>query len=428
MSWKGYVAYDGLEIINVPRTLAYARKAGLTWVKQGVMDNDVLHQMLGHDPYEWMNRGSEAPWFDAEDPDSYDFQGVLVQNIAGLDDSTREGETIEFTTRGGAVGRISDRTKTIVFSLVLVASSDAGADFGLRWLKSVTSEKDCSGRIPETYGGELTFAKAEPMWAPESGIDPEDCWRDNYERRLLKVRFTEGPTPTGQRTTSDGGAVWMVTMTAVAGDPLQYGNTVQILDSLGSGAEPYAPGFTGAYNNVGYEYVEGACSEAIYQPLYDPLLPALVAPPSPPDIPVLAVPLPSTWTRRYAEIPASAVDKFDEMRLTLATSAAADVRNVRFRIYETEDFTPAVNCGHVGVFLETYIPANSTFYADGVYDAAYVDQGSVSRRADTLIFGQWIRPVEWFSISCRKSYTVVMDVPPGSPAVTAGLYLTGRSN
>ena len=426
MTWNGYLEYDGVEIVNAPRTLAYARTAGITWVEDEY-DSDVLHEMLGHEPYEYIDAGTLAPWYDPGDPDSLEFLGALPLSFGAIDDTKRTAEVFEFTTDGGGAGRVKSTTKDIVFSFTLAALSEAGAEFGKRWLAKVTSEKDCSGRVPEGYGAELQFAKSEPMWDPGSGIDPVECFNTSLRRRVLKTRFLDGPVVTGARAMTDGSEIWMVSLNAVAGDAYQYGMPVQVLDSLGAGADPYAPGFTGAFDNVGFEYVEGPCSEAVYAPLYDPLMPALVAPPGPPDIPVLAVPLPTTWTRRYAEIPASVISKWDEMRIVLATGTPADIRNVRFRIYETEDFTPDVNCGHIGVFLETYIPGNSTFYADGVQKAAYVDQGTVTRRADSLIFGQWVRPVEWFSLSCRKSYTVAMDIPPGSPAATAGLYLTGRS-
>lgn len=427
MSWNGYLSYDGHEIINVPRLHGYARSANLS-LNLRTLENDVLHLMLDDDEYRYVDQaGNEAPWYDPNNEDSLDFLGIMPQSITGIDSSTRSSETIEFTTDGGTSGRMRYTTKTVVMNLALIATSEAGADYGRRYLASITSGRDCNGRTPENYGAELHYAASEPIWDRFSPVSAPTCW-DMLRRRLLKFRFNQGPTVTARRKTSDGGSMWMVSLSGVAGDAYEYGVTSMIVDSLGDGGNPYVPWVTpGAYENAGHAFVEPSCPQPVYTPLYDPISPALVAPPGPPDLPVLSVPLPTTWTRRTVEIPAELIDRWDDFQLSFSTFVNGAARNIRYRIYETDGFSDTA-CDYDAAWLKTYIPANATFHADGVYKSAYVDQGGGIRRpANSLIFGRWTRPVEWLGISCGKSYTVTLDTPQDAPGLIGAISLTGRT-
>ena len=92
MAWNGYFTFGGTEVINVARTEAYARNAGIGWFKP-VYRNEALPLILG-DTYTSPLQ-DDAPWTDPDDLSSYDFYGVYPLDITGIEDSTVTAEVVE---------------------------------------------------------------------------------------------------------------------------------------------------------------------------------------------------------------------------------------------------------------------------------------------------------------------------------------------
>jgi hypothetical protein len=287
MAWEGYFSYEGTEIINASRVEAYARANNLTWFR-AAYDAEALPYMLG-DGMDYANPlQDEAPWTDPDDLASLDFLGLYPLTVDGLEDSTATAEVIESTGYGGTISRVRHATKSVVFSCALIATSEAGADYGMRWLRRALMGSGCGG------GGELCYLSAKPEmelpnpnepalramvdggWflttngtvedvsndleidggTPASpgffltlhggtprqtgGVLTQDIelWDvpepdtsldpgdclDPYHRRLRKVVFTGAPTRTSKRTTSDQCEVWTVQFTGVAADPAEFGS------------------------------------------------------------------------------------------------------------------------------------------------------------------------------------------------------------
>lgn len=144
MAWQGYFEYDGNEIINASRTESYIRSAGLTWFRP-VFENDALPYMLGHGLRYVTPLKDNAPWVDPTRIESLDFYGIYPLDVTGIEDSTRTAQVIESIGEGGVVGRGRNGSKTVVFNTVLLAGTEAAADYGITWLKQVLNGGVCGG-------------------------------------------------------------------------------------------------------------------------------------------------------------------------------------------------------------------------------------------------------------------------------------------
>lgn len=397
MAWIGWFSYAGNEIINVDRTEAYARAAGLPWFKP-VYKNGSLAPMLG-ETYR-SPRVDDAPWTDPDFPSSFGFCGVYPLDITGIEDSSRSSSAIESVGDGGVVGKIRHGMKSVVFNAVLIGEDDAAVAYGFNWLKQALLSGPCGGG--EACGGDdLCYLASEPAVdldgmeltvisvpnapllsldggsASSSGgtvydgdnanddgeqpldldggtafatdgsvttsfittdVDPADCFTE-LQRSLRQVVVNSGPSITGKQTLSDGGAAWTVTFTAVAGEPWEYGAETPVIEGFLDPAVlvPWAGGVVpeGGYIDLdGHLFNETACAEPVYAPLEDPLCPATIPPPLPPSIALGCYTPPKNWRRRQITIPATYIPLWGEVVPKFAVHARkADLRNMRLRFY-----------------------------------------------------------------------------------------------
>src|SRR5262245_7604997 len=286
MAWDGYFTYAGQEFINAQRTEAYATQAGAGWLK-GCFGGTDLGPMLGQTYRSPML--DPAPWTDPDAPESYEFFGVYPLGVTGIEDSTRVGNVIESTGDGGTVSRIRHATRSVVFNVALVGGSDCAVDYGARWLRRLLLGAACGTQASEACSGEnLCYLSCEPLLDWESGgtmLDALGCL-DPYERNLRRVVFNTGPTITSKQNTSDGGAVWMATMTAVAGNPYEFGTEVPIVEQFGTDPTPYVCVPAGMVNLSGPIVDDSSCKPVGYFPVFDPQCPAFIAPPAPTTVPL----------------------------------------------------------------------------------------------------------------------------------------------
>jgi hypothetical protein len=160
MGWMGYFEYAGNEIINGPRVEAYARH--LSWFKK-YFKNPVLAPMLGHRPYQ-SPLVDDAPWTDPDDEASYDFLGVYPLSVDGLENSSRSSVVTESLGDGGTPGRVRHGTKQPVFNVALIANSEAGAEYGMKWLRRATLGAGCGpNATDDCFGAALCYLSSEPQ-------------------------------------------------------------------------------------------------------------------------------------------------------------------------------------------------------------------------------------------------------------------------
>jgi hypothetical protein len=497
MAWHGYVSYAGNEIINAPRTEAYAATAGLPWFRP-VYRNDSLAPMLG-DPGYHSPLVDDAPWTDPVFPESYRFYGLFPLDIAGLEDSTRSSTVVESTGNGGNSGRLRHGSRSVVFSGLLIAEDDAAAEYGMQWLKQALlggacgpNAGDCSGDdlcylayepFVDVDGANLEIAFAEgsatfldldgggPSDTPTDDVDgggptdddapldydggtvsvtgdtqqpvlvavdvtPEECLTPLL-RNMRKVTFNAGPSITGKNKTSDGATLWTVTFTAVAGDPFVYGDEVEVINGfLDPDVDiPWAGGEApagGVIDLDGAIYTEDTCAEPVFSVIQDPLAPALIPPPLPPDVPIGNFDPPANWRRRQITIPASYIPLWGEVVPRFQVHAReADLRNLRLRFYADTDGDGDIGddpCAFCGDLIVSYVPQGFTLVFDAAAQQVYAFDSSQQRRPVTnLVFSSDGTPFDWPVLTCGTGYIVTLDLPQTQQPPVFDLSLFSRA-
>lgn len=156
---------------------------------------------------------------------------------------------------------------------------------------------------------------------------------------------------------------------------------------------------------------EVSCPEYDYSPIYDPLYPALVPPPSVPNF------YPDGWDiadgdsfKRYwirlAAVEPSALALVPDVTFT----SDVDARMVRFTVWPSAAATSAT-CGWLWSIILTYEPASQQFVVDGEQQASYVWDGvsPLVRRSDSLVYAPGAVPVDWLAFNDPAGLLVSVD-------------------
>lgn len=537
MSWIGYFVYGGNEVINLPRTEAYAGPA--YWFRPSGDGSD-LATMTGEGRYT-TPIVDRAPWTDPDDFASYDFWGFYPLDVSGIDDATVTSTITESTGDGGTPGRVRRATKTIVFNGLILAASECGADYGMKWLRNTLNGNACGNLATQTCNGDdLCYLACEPALdfdtsqsllipgtpgtpgtpgspgslndldggsaaddvtsfsvngggagaptgdtldggganassiadtfdaTPPTGTtpawdggtaasagpdtmdgcnadlscapgtpgtpgdpgtpdvvvnvdlqpqDPQVCL-DEATRSLRRVVFNNGPTVLSKRITSDGAAVWNVQFTAVAGNPYEFSVEKPVVQGFmdPTVTNPYAPGLEGQVDLDGRIVDDATCIEPIIAPIYDPLCPALVVPPSVPNVSMGCYTTPVNWHRRQFTIPKSLIPLHsDAVPLMRVYARDAEVRNLRLRFYADVNGDGSIlddPCAWCGDIVMSFIPHDMTMVFDASDKQVYVEsRGGLRRRADNLVFATDGGPFEWPAMTCGFGYIVTVDLP-----------------
>lgn len=410
MATDQWVTFGGVELINLSRTAQLAQTLGIDmmWV-----DPDTVAWVQDELDGAGYDNIATAPWYDPGFPASAEFAGIVPLSIVGWDDSTREATTTEYITSGGSSGRARSKTLSIVANVGILASTSRGADFGKRWMDRVLS-----GETDRTFcsGSELRYF--------QHAFDPGLPAPPQAHRRNVSV--TRGTSVTRKRS-NDCSVLLIATFTWTADDPFEYGEESEQLFGLGS-AGPYGVGVT----SFGTEAMaETGCPVFDYSPIYDPLYPALVPPPSAPDF------YPEGWditegeafTRHWARITGLEPSSLDSVPVvTLTTSVPA--RMVRVAVW-SGSAVPSDQCDPLWVAILTYVPDSLNVTIDGEQQASYAWDGvsPVVRRVDSLVYGPEARPLRWASLRDPAGFIVTLDVlGDGVGSVRAALSLVPKSN
>jgi hypothetical protein len=218
MANDGWYELDGQEFINQARTVALAETLGIdtVWVRPETVD--WIEGALGESDY-WDI--TEAPWYDPGFAASSEFAGLLVLSMAGINNSSLEGSSTEYITNGGRSAGERNSTLPIVASVVLVASTPRGLEFGTRWAKQ---RLRTSGGSYFCRGANLRYFRHAPM--PGATTFPMAHRRD--------VSLTRSVSITRERITDCAAMRW-ATYTWTANDPFEYSEPVTAAVDLGNG-------------------------------------------------------------------------------------------------------------------------------------------------------------------------------------------------
>jgi len=419
MAWPGYFMFNGTEVINSTRVESYCRHFDVGWFRAAYGEGD-LPWLLGESDYTSPLQ-DEAPWTDPDRLDSYDFWGVYPLNIEGLEDSTVEGVVVESVVDGGYVQKPRRKTRTAVFSAVLVGASECAVEYGLRWLRTALTSGPCFSPDYGVCGGaDLCYLSCAPCVDESCEESATDCYA-KVGRQLHDVTTTVGPVVTQKMAMTDGGCAWSVTWTMVAANPAEFGVELPfVVGFLDPAVEvPYAGGVIpegGVYDYFGHVDSDDACPVAVYTPVYDPTCDLLAPPPDVPTIVPTCFSFPANYMRYFFTLPAQFIPLWDQVVPIIKLSTKAEeARNVRLRFYADVFGTGDPNsdpCNYCGDIVISYLPPSSTLVLDGADRDIYIDSAGIGRRrADSLATDSSGRPMDWPEFSCGFGYVVTIDMP-----------------
>lgn len=438
MACKDWLEYNGTVLVNHARTVALSRSLGIdtvrirpesvAWIEDAIpvytgfglggfgLGEFGLGEIVPQDYADV----TTAPWYDPDYPISGEFAGLVALDLSGFDDSTFERETIEYITKGGNAGKARNATLAMVARFAIIAKSERGAEFGKRWLDRVLH---ADGPHPFSAGVNLRYSR----WAAADA--PVAHRRD--------VSLSRGTSVTSRR---DGrcASTWIVTFTLTAADPMEYGEPELKVAGLGGAGEfPEAGGDVTAAGAL--VAVETPCAEWDYSPIYDPLYPALVAPPSAPDFYPAGwgIEAGDTFYRRWARIGPVEPSTLNTVPM-IQLHTTVEARMVRVSVWRG-NAEPDDQCDPLFSAVVSYLPAHVRFYIDGEQQASYVWDGysPVVRRTDSLVYSPEANPVQWAAFNDPDGLLVTLDVfakagggfgYEGNGFVTASLALTPQSD
>lgn len=411
MAYDGWLTWDNTELVNLSRTAQLAQTMGINVLWFTPESVAWIEDALGGSDYDDI---AEAPWYDPGFPASAEFAGLVPLSLAGLDDSTREAATQEYTTDGGNSDRPRNKTLPLPANFVVIASTDRGADFGKRWL-----DRRLSGGGSSAVCGGVNLEYFQFAQQAGEPVPPRAHRRD--------VTLTRATTVTRKRRNEDCNALWWVTFTLTANDPFEYGDQQPQFTSLGGSVTG-----PGVISSNTLSLVQESCPVWDYSPIFDPLYPALVAPPAVPDF------YPAGWTIeegdaftrhwvRLAPVEPSALNLVPVFWL----SAVTEARMVRLSVWPW-DGEVDMQCDPLFSVVLTYVPTGVSVYIDGEQKASYAWDGvsPVVRRVDSLVYGPDATPLDWTAFNFPDGLLVTMDLFAGavSSTVRANLDLVPKSD
>lgn len=424
MSYDGWIDVDGREFINVARTARLAAAMGLITVRVPAERVTALEERFygdgfglggfGMTPFgggveaaAYLSDITTAPWYDPDVPASEEFAGLVPLRFDGLEDSTLGAATVEYITDGGHSGTARNSTLSIVGNVGIMALSERGAEYGRRWMN-----RTLRGTDSRLFGNGWKLSYLSYMGVAAPVVHRRD------------VRLTRGASITAKRNRKCY-STWLATFTLTANDPYEYSSPAPQVSIMGNDTA------TGAavVSSGGVDMVEESCPVYDYTPIYDPLHPALIAPPSVPEF------LPDGWDlddgmpfrRTWARL-----DPFDPGPLSyiprFSLTSPVDARMVRVSVWESSADTTDT-CGALFTAILTYLPGGTTLYLDAEQQAVYVWDGRAPsvRRADSLAYGPLATPLQWATLTDPDGLLITLDIFNDEP-VTASLQFISKSD
>lgn len=432
--FRGWMSFAGAELVNNARTLAYSEHmlAGLTTLDCDGCEN--LNEALGDKPYT-SPLVDQPEWFDPNNPDTWNFLGLLLLEAQGVEDGTVDATVTQLTGDGGYVSRPRKTSREMRFRAVLLGLDEAAVQAGMVWLRKALDGDWCRSETGGCTGDHLCYFAACPQVCEDSpNVDPdtgqvlvgfptrlcptgemvegiEQCVRP-YERHLYRVTTTSGPKVL-QEYDVNCGAMWEVEWTMVAGVPTPY-------------ATPMFVGKTSCTNEPSELITDTDCPDlSSIPPLQDPNC-KLPAPPRAPAVVNACLVDTDEWRRFQLNIPAEGVPAATTaVPFLTVRSFATAVNQVRIRFFPNPfgfDVTHLEGgCNFCGEFLISYMPPNSELTIDGMQHRATVvtfdgDTAVEYQRqtfsANHLLYGSDGAPMTWPELSCGVGYAMTVDVVP----------------
>jgi hypothetical protein len=155
-----------------------------------------------------------APWYNAARPESSEFAGIWVMEVTGLDSVPVQREVSDAICAGGVASRARDTARTINFSALVVACTNAGARYGMDWLSCILRQSNARG------GVNLEFYKAHPE---DTAALPASLRRSIYGTVLTKSPDVTEFAGKGNGARHRQASVFRVEWEMMATNPYLYG-------------------------------------------------------------------------------------------------------------------------------------------------------------------------------------------------------------
>lgn len=198
----GAPAYDGAEATGMPCACDIKVPYDDTWPG--------LEGALNNGPYVI----TSAPWFDASKPESREFAGVWLMEVSGFDTVPVQRDVSEAICAGGVASWARDTSRSVTFSALIVACSNAGARYGLNWLS-------CLLRQSNTRGGvDLAFYRSHPSG---SNVSPVSQLRTAYGAVLTSAPTVSEVAGKGGSHRHRQASIFRVDWEMVCTNPYLYG-------------------------------------------------------------------------------------------------------------------------------------------------------------------------------------------------------------
>jgi hypothetical protein len=224
MPYRGWFLLNGQEMANSSRLIAHM--SPLTPSQDGetaaimpctcdirIPYDDSwtgLQAAVGDDPYVITN----APWYNAARPESAEFAGIWVMDCSGFDSVPVQRSVADAICAGGVATRARDTARTVTFSALVIACTNAGARYGIDWLSCTLRQANARG------GVDLDFYSAHPE---DTAADPATLRRSMYGMVLTAAPSVVDFMGKGGSARHRQASIYRVEWEMVATNPYIYG-------------------------------------------------------------------------------------------------------------------------------------------------------------------------------------------------------------
>lgn len=440
MAALDYLKLGDVEITNSARTTAYminGLRPRTMVVRECGCPN--LREMLGDDPY--TRPEADLPvWVDPLVPESFEFGGLLVTEIEGLDVAPRTRVTTERIGDGAVIGRSRLGARTITVTGLLVGSSCCGIDYGLRWLAAALDDPTrCStptqcGTSRECGGADLVYLTCCPDCEDATTPAEYAACAAPYWRTLRDVALVDGPTPTDYVGGGCGECASCpareVQFTLIAGRPHALREAVVVTQGeTWLPTDPETPCVTWS-NDPACEPEGAECTEVEVSCIDAALAEIGCAATPPPELPVPINPCacePLTRRRHCITIPASAsATRWSDAVTDLEVySGSLSLKSVRIRFFPNpmglpyDDLDPCGFCAEMNIAT---VPVQSTVRVDTTRRrVTVICPGFEPVPAAGAVTGTSGGPFTWPTLQCGVPYLMCVEANAATIAPDAAI-------
>ena len=435
MAYDGYLNVGGVELVSSQAAWygshGWAQVPGRvirdTWPCPG------LPQALGHMDGWTTPANDGAPWWHPGEPHSFDFGGLLIQEVAGLGPGVYRRALTELAGAGAVISRGRHTAPQITVTGVLVGRSCCAVAYGLRWLRS---------SLAQVADAPLRYLDCAPpnvdMDCP--GAPRWDAVYAPYWRELRRVGLVSGVEVIerqGRSCGACGAAEFLrVQFQLAAGMPWAFRDSVPVVDDVRWPDEVVENCFTWVHVPDGQPCPpdvdecppdDGCALDPFCSPTPPPPLPL------PAQTPCSAC-TPFTQRKMVVQVPEGLVPPVgDAVPVLTLRAGGAPLKHVAVRFWGGVDSAGRDPCDALDPFHVSYLAAGSELVIDAASRRATVtcpgpNLSTRTSNAAPLLSGAAGRPFS-YPVLTPGAWTLAVDVDgTASPSASLSLALVARES